>query len=544
MIWVRAACLLLATLGMCAAAEDSTVGTWFEIDQLNAGLGEPPDDLARATPRETVSGFLRLTEQNRLDAAAHMLDLGHLDPAEQSSRGPELVRKLNEILDRTAAIDWGSISNRPDALLEAGTSDTPQIGESRRSLRMRVLDLDRRPAEIRLNRVKAAEADPVWLFSAQTVRDIDALHARYGPGWLERKLPSVLRQEAFMGTRVWEWLVFPLIIGALIVLGIPVRRLTGWIGCAVPVGWINRAAVGMHTPLTIALMAIVGLVIMSSTMNFSGPFYRILVFTLVGLTIVGLTFAALRAIDTTLEVATEHFAALIDDSADHEKREMYTFIYALRRLVLLAAIVISIALLLTQLRLFDNVGVTLLASAGVITVILGIAGQTVFGNILASLQIAIAKPIRIGDAVEYDGKWAYVESIYFTFLVVRTWDGRRLVIPVQYFISHPFENWSMVDSCVTRSFSLKLDHSAQPDQLREVFDQLVEDEDRAIRDVMTMMVVSDHTEEYQEITFLATASNPSEAWMMHMKLRESMGNWIREQHPEWWPVERITMRRR
>lgn len=539
--WVLAAVisLLLVAVNPCAAAGEATAGNWFDIDQLNAGLGEPPDDLARDTPREAVSEFIRLTADGRLDSAAHVLDLSQLDEAEQARRGAELARKLAEVLERTTVIDWSDLSDRSDALLEAGTSDRPQAGESRRSLRLSELDIDRRPVEIRLNRVKALDANPVWLFSAQTVRDIDALHERYGPRWLEQQLPEVLRDKGFMGTRLWEWLALPLIIVLLIGIGALLHRVLGKIGLALPVNWINRATKRTRTPLTIALMAILGQVIMAGVISFSGPLYQVLTPLLVGLTIIGLTFAALRAIDATLEIVTERFVGEIDDSHASDKRELYTSIYALRRFVLLAAVLISAALFIAHLGLFENVGMSLLASAGVVAVILGIAGQTVLGNILASLQIAIAKPIRIGDAIEYEGKWAYVESIFYTYLVLRVWDNRRLLVPVQYFISHPFENWSVVDASVTRSFSLRLDHCAEPDQLRRVFDQLVEQEEKAIRDDMTMTVVSEHSEKYQEITFYATSSNPTDAWLLQMRLREAVGDWVRKHHPEWWPVERI-----
>lgn len=539
---VIAACLLLASADLSAETDDASAGTWFEIEQLNPGLGGPPDHLSRETPREAVSEFFRLTDDAEFQAAAHVLDLSPLGHEQQATRGADLAQKLAEVLERTTVIDWSSLSSRPDALVEAGSRDTPQAGQSRRSLRLSALELDRRPVEIRLNRIKSGDEDPVWLFAAQTVRDIEALHQRYGPSWLEKQLPGTLRERSFLGTRLWEWLALPLVGGTLVVLGWLVQKLLSRIGHALPIKWINRATERTRTPLTIALMAILGQLIMIWVISFSGPLYQILTPLLIGLTILGLTFAALRAIDATLQIVTERFVDDIDDSHATDKRELYTSIYALRRFVLLAAVVISAALFIVQLGLFEDVGMSLLASAGVVAVILGIAGQTVLGNILASLQIAIAKPIRIGDAVEYEGKWAYVESIFYTFLVLRIWDNRRLVVPVQYFISHPFENWSMVDASVTRRFSLRLDHCAEPGQLRKVFDQLVEEDESAIRDELTMTVVSDHTEGYQEVTFYATSSNPTDAWLLQLRLREAVADWIREHNPDWWPVDRLDLR--
>jgi small-conductance mechanosensitive channel len=527
------------------AASESTPGQrWFEAESINPGLGPRPTGLNMDTPRETVSTFLELGDRGEFDTAAHLLDLNRLDEGDQADYGPELARKLRDIIDRTMIIRWAELSDRPDALLESRTDDSPMAGQPRRSLNLQLLELERQPGEIRLNRIKTPDAEPVWLFSAQTVRDIEAMYELYGPGWLEGKLPDALQRPAAFGTRIWEWMALPLVVLLLALAGWLTHGLLGWLGKRLPLAWVNRAADRMRTPLAIALMAMLGQFVTGWLITFSGVFHAVLMPLLLAMTILGLTFAALRGIDATLELVTERFVDDIDDSKDSDRRELYTSIYALRRFVLLVAVLISAVLIIVQLRLFDDVGLSLLASAGVATVILGIAGRTVLGNILASLQIAVAKPVRIGDAIRYEGYWGHVESIFYTFVILRTWDGLRLVVPVQHFISQPFENWSMVDASVTRTFTMRLDHSAEPERLREVFEQLVTEDDKAVRDDMMMTVVSDHTEHYQELTFFATAANPSDAWMLHMRLREGLGHWIRKHHPEWWPTERLLMRRR
>lgn len=534
------ALLLSAAAG---AADDSTPGSWFEAESLNAGLGAPPEDLDTSTPRSAVIEFLDSGDSGDYARAAHVLDLSYLSEEEQADRGPELAHKLREVMNRTMVFNWDELPTRTDALLELGTSDAPLAGQPRRSLELSVLELDGRPAEIRLNRVKAHERPPAWVFSSQTVRNIDALYERYGPGWMEERLPDVLQQPVGFGTRAWEWLALPLTAALLVGLGFIINRLLGWLGCRVPIDWINRATGRVRMPLTVALMALLAQLLTGWIISFSGFFYTLLTPLLIGTTIVGLTLAALRGIDATLERVTEHFVDEIDDSADSDRRELYTSIYALRRFVLLVAVVVSIVLFLMQLRLFESVGLSLLASAGVITVILGIAGQTVLGNILASLQIAIAKPIRIGDAVLYRDQWGYVESIYYSFLVLRTWDRRRQIVPVQYFISHPFENWSMVDASHTRTISLRLDHNAEPGKLRKTFRKLVAKDDRAIQNELLMIAVTDINEDFQEITFYATAANPTDAWLMELDLRESLSDWIRRYHPEWWPRDRVLLDR-
>jgi small-conductance mechanosensitive channel len=535
--------LLVAALVLPAAAvgQATPPERWFEVESLNAGLGAAPDDLDRSTPRQTVSRLLALADERDYDTAAHLLNLNEIPEDEQAERGPELAHRLVEVINRTMVIDWAELPARADALLERSSSEVPQAGQARRSIEMSVLDLERAPAEIRINRIKAAEGEAVWVFSTQTVHDIDALYNRYGPGWLEERLPDALQRPAFFGTRIWEWLALPLAIGLLALLGWFTHGLLGWFGRWLPVDWINRAADRMRLPLTIALMALIGQLLTGWVISFSGFFYTWLTPLLAATIIVGLTVTALRAIDSSLERVTARFVDEIDDSSDRDRRKLYTSVYALRRFVLLIAVLIGGGLLMAQLRLFDSVGMSLLASAGVATVILGIAGQNVLGNILASLQIAIAKPIRIGDAVEYEGDWGYVESIFYTFIVLRTWDGRRRVVPVQYFISRPFQNWSMVDAHITQTMALRLDHSAEPAELRKAFEKLVAEDERAIEHGMTMTAVTGISADYQEISFYATAANPTDAWLMQMDLREAISDWIRHNHPEWWPSDRVQL---
>jgi small-conductance mechanosensitive channel len=536
-----AAALVLASATVVVSASEDK--RWFDVGQLNAGLDQPPSELNRSTPRQTVLELRRLTEGDNADNAAHLLNLNRLADTEQGARGPILASQLDEIIGRTMIIDWSSLSDRPDALLEGSSADRALAGQPRRSISLNYLEVAGRPAEIRLNRVKPANGPAVWVFSAQTVQDIEPLYARYGPGWLENKMPPVLQRPAGFGTRLWEWVALPLLAVILFGLGWLTHRVLGWLGRHSPIDWINRSTSRVRGPLTVALMAILAQLLTGWVISFSGLFHTIIVPILLALTIVGLTVAALRTIDASLERITRRFVDDIDDTSDKDRRKLYTSIYALRRFVLLVAVLVSGALFIVQLRLFEDVGMSLLASAGVITVILGIAGRTVLGNILASLQIAISKPVRIGDAVEYEGRWGYVEAIYYSYLILRTWDGRRQIVPVQYFISYPFENWSMMDARITHTISLKLDHAADPARLRSAFEKLVEEDEYALADEFLMTAVTDHNEHFQEVSFFATAGNPSDAWFMQLNLREGMSDWIRSRHPEWWPTDRLQLGR-
>lgn len=537
---VLAVAILAGALWPGAVARAEQPGNWFEVERLNPGLGRPPDRIDRSTPQGAIESFLGAVRAGDAAAAAHLLDLSGFEAAAQREAGSDLAAKLGEVVERRLWIDWGDLPDRPDALVETGSSENPLAGKPRRSLRLDILDLDNRPVSIRLNRIKPASGDPAWVFSRQTVANIDELHRLYGPGWFERRLPAGWRAQSLWSLRPWEFVALPLAVvfsaGCFFLfrwsLGLLARRLKWERG--------QTAAREARTPLALFLSVVVLDYLANTALAFSAPITAILSPTLITAMAVAVTLAILRVIDSVLDIVTRRYIGEIDDEQSAEERSFYTSIYALRRIVLLLAFVFGVGLVLMQLHLIQSIGVTLLASAGVLTVILGIAGQTVLGNILASLQIAIAKPIRIGDSVYYEGDWAYVESIFYTFVRLRTWDDRRLIVPVQYFISNPFENWSMQDAKMTRTFTLVVDHAADVEALREAFTGFAADDEDVIEEEGIKVLVDDHDHNGQHVRFYATAENPTAAWAMHARLREQMLRWVEENHPQWWPRERVT----
>lgn len=525
-------------LSLPSAAQDEAE-SWFETDRLNSGLGEVPEEIERETPRDTVDSFLVATDRGDYAAAAHTLNLNALDPGEQAERGALLARMLAQVMRRRVIIDWSDLPGRSDGMNLNLSRDHPLAGEARRSIEIAQLSPSGRPVTIRLNRVKQPGEDAVWVFSRQTVKDIPRLYSAFGPGWLERQLPAEWTATVDGNMRLWEVVALPLVLVLGAGLFWVLRKIIGFASRRSPVTWINRASDEMRAPLALGIAAMVLQYLTGTLVTFSSGIATVLSPVLTALIIVSLTLAVLKVIDATLEVVTDRYVDSIDSTRESERRHLYTNIYALRRYVLLAAVVISAGLVIYKLNLFDDVGLSLLASAGVATVILGIAGQSVLGNILASLQLAIAKPIRIGDAVQYEGRWAYVESIYYTYVVLRCWDHTRLIVPVKHLISQPFENWTMLDAKSTRSFTMELDLSADPQMLREVFQKIVRDDERAIIDELLLVEVEGYAQTMQTVRFYATARSPSDAWMMHADLSEKMGSWIRENRPEWWPRYRL-----
>ncbi|WP_225848437.1 mechanosensitive ion channel family protein [Streptomyces sp. HPF1205] len=192
--------------------------------------------------------------------------------------------------------------------------------------------------------------------------------------------------------------------------------------------------------------------------------------------------------------------------------------------------VIAIASMLFTFPEMRTVGASMLASAGIIGVVAGVAAQATLGNLFAGLQIAFGDVVRIGDTVVVDGEWGVVEEITLTYLSVRTWDERRITMPVSYFTSKPFENWSRGDPRMTGTVYFHLDHATPVDAMRkrllEILEQTTEWDRRAWG-----LVVIDTTPTTIQVRALVTAKDADDIFNLRCIVREQLIDWLRCEHP-------------
>lgn len=218
-------------------------------------------------------------------------------------------------------------------------------------------------------------------------------------------------------------------------------------------------------------------------------------------------------------------------------RKHATQISILRRAgVTLAATITLAAALMT----FDGVrqyGVSLLASAGAAGLILGLAMQPVLANLAAGIQLAITQPIRLEDAIVVEGEWGWVEEITSTYVVVRLWDWRRLVLPLKYFIEHPFQNWTRDGASIIGTVMIYCDHSAPVAEMRAKLEEFVKESPLWDGQVVNLQV-SDAREFTIEVRLLVSAGTSPKAWDLRCEVREKMIAWLNAEHPEALPRHR------
>jgi len=225
---------------------------------------------------------------------------------------------------------------------------------------------------------------------------------------------------------------------------------------------------------------------------------------------------------------------------DLEQRKARTQIDFLQRTGTLLVIMVAFAIALMSFSRVRELGTSILASAGLAGIILGFAAQKSIANLLAGLQIAFTQPIRIGDAVIVENQFGRIEEIGLTYVVVKIWDDRRLILPISYFIEKPFENWTRQSTEILGSVMLYADYTLPVDPLREELTRILANEGKAWWDGRVGVVqVTDCTDSSLQIRILISASDSASAFDLKCAVRENMIKFIRSNFPDSLPKQRL-----
>ncbi|WP_309090036.1 mechanosensitive ion channel domain-containing protein [Phenylobacterium sp.] len=219
-------------------------------------------------------------------------------------------------------------------------------------------------------------------------------------------------------------------------------------------------------------------------------------------------------------------------------RKHLTQIRILRRALKILVIILTAGVALMTIPAVRQVGVSLLAAGGAAGIIVGLALQPVLSNLIAGLQIALTQPIRIDDAVLIEGEFGNVEEITGTYVVVRLWDLRRLVVPLKYFLDQPFQNWTKESSQLLGSVMLYVDYSVPVAAVRAKFDEVVRASPLWDGQVANLQV-TDARERTMELRCLMSARNSGELADLRSYVREQMITFLQTEMPEGLPRDRI-----
>ncbi|HEX5136146.1 MAG TPA: mechanosensitive ion channel domain-containing protein [Planctomycetota bacterium] len=246
-----------------------------------------------------------------------------------------------------------------------------------------------------------------------------------------------------------------------------------------------------------------------------------------------LVAAVLRVVE---DVVARRFRTDVRDNL--QARTIQTQFRVLRRLAGVAIGIIAAGAMLMTFPGIRQLGTTLLASAGVVGLMIGMAARPLFANLIAGVQIAITQPIRLDDVVIVEGEWGKVEEIRSTYVVVAIWDDRRLIVPLSRFIEAPFQNWTRTRSDLLGTVFLHVDYTLPVDEARAELKRILDASPHWDRRVSSVQV-TEAGKETVELRLLMSAGDSSAAWDLRCEVREKMIAWLQRKHPECLPRRRI-----
>ncbi|MGV3682293.1 MAG: mechanosensitive ion channel family protein [Acidovorax sp.] len=218
-------------------------------------------------------------------------------------------------------------------------------------------------------------------------------------------------------------------------------------------------------------------------------------------------------------------------------RRIATQARVLSRTAMTAVVMAGVAMMLMTFPGARQVGASLLASAGVVGIVAGIAARPVFSNMIAGLQIALAQPFRIDDVLIIEGEWGRVEEITGTYVVLKIWDERRLIIPLQWFIEHPFQNWTRTSSEILGTVFLYADYALPLDPLRAELKRVLDTAPEWDKRV-SVLQLTEATDRAIQIRVLVSARSSGLAFDLRCRVREALVTFIQREYPDCLPQVR------
>lgn len=230
----------------------------------------------------------------------------------------------------------------------------------------------------------------------------------------------------------------------------------------------------------------------------------------------------------------------LDEASLPEVRRMRTQLQVISRLSNVLIGTVALGVVLFSFPEVRAVGTSVLASAGIVSVIAGMAAQTTLGNLIAGIQLAFSNAVRVGDVVVVEDEWGTIGEITLSYVVVHIWDERRLVLPCTYFATRPYESWTRNSPLIKGTVYLDVDWRVPIPAVRAKFMEFVQTSEWWDKRGANM-VVTDASGGHVTVRFTVSAKDSDDVWYLRCALREEMVIWLQREHPDAMPVTRVLL---
>lgn len=244
---------------------------------------------------------------------------------------------------------------------------------------------------------------------------------------------------------------------------------------------------------------------------------------------------AMRAVDMAAGRYLRQFRIDVEDNL--LARKHITQVRLLKRVVDTLIVIVATSAALMTFESVRQYGVSLFASAGAAGLVVGLAARPVLSNLIAGVQIAVTQPIRLDDAVIVENEWGWIEEIASTYVVVRLWDWRRMVVPLTYFIEKPFQNWTREGASLIGAVILHVDYAADVERIRRRLNDIARESKLWDGSVVNLQV-TDASDRAVQLRALVSARNAPEAWDLRCEVREKLLAFLQRELPDALPRDR------
>lgn len=266
-------------------------------------------------------------------------------------------------------------------------------------------------------------------------------------------------------------------------------------------------------------------------LNYTNHAYQILFIVVISM-LIRRTSAVIR------EVLISYFDTNQENNL--RSRQILTQFKLIDRIVSFVVVLFGISFILLTFDSIRQVGLGLLTSAGVVGIVIGFAAQKSIANVVAGIQVAFAQPIRLDDVVIVENEWGKIEEITLTYVTIKIWDERRLIVPLNYFIEKPFQNWTRQSSDLIGVVFIYTDYSVPLEEMRQELDRLLESNPRWDKKVKVLQV-TETTEKSIQVRALMSAKDAPQAFDLRCEVREGLIVFLQKNYPHALPRTRIEL---
>ncbi|MGE3805230.1 MAG: mechanosensitive ion channel family protein [Gemmataceae bacterium] len=356
---------------------------------------------------------------------------------------------------------------------------------------------------------------------------------------LALSLPPWAVEYQLLGLSTAQWVGLIVFAGGAYILGAVVQGIVLGVGQSVAqrtrVEWDEKLLGILPGPLRYAL-ALLFYELLNPLLGLAAGPQAAVDVVVRTLLIVTLTWAVMRLLTLCSEFLEHYLTQQTEDP--NRIRSIQTQIAVPRGILRFVAVVVGLALICLQFEVVRSVGVSLIASAGLAGVMIGFAAQRTVANLLAGIQLAIFQPIKIGDVVIVENEWGWIEEIALTYVVIKVWDLRRLVIPVSYFLERPFQNWTKGPADLLGTVFLHTDYTVPVEEIRAELKRIVEESELWDKRAQGVQVTN-LTDRSVEVRALVSAADGSKLWDLRCLVREKLLTWLQSRGKECLPVQRV-----